>query len=135
MPEIRGLNVIVNGTLWPAGMVTGREIPPIAKAELLDVAPVTVTLSPLAPNLPDAVPLAPTSTFPNPRVVGVTLSWPVVTVFVPLPDNGIVSEGSDPFEVMMTPPVALPSACGAKVTLNVTLWEAVKVAGAVIPLI
>lgn len=61
----------MNGTLWPAGMVKGGEIPPITKRELLELARVTVTLPPLADRVPDAVPLLPTTTLPNPRVVGV----------------------------------------------------------------
>ena len=52
-----------------------------------------------------------------------------------MPDNGIVSVGSDAFEVMVTLPVALPAACGAKATLNVMLWEAFNVVEADIPLI
>lgn len=60
--------------LWPAGIVTGRESPPITKAELLELAPVTVTLPPLADKDPEAVPLVPTTTFPRLSVVGVTPS-------------------------------------------------------------
>lgn len=55
-------------------MVTGKEIPLITKAELLEVAPVTVTLPPLACNVPEAVPLVPTTTLPSPRVLGKTPS-------------------------------------------------------------
>jgi hypothetical protein len=73
-PETLGLNVIVNGTLWPAGMVTGKESPLITKTELVEVAPVTVTLPPLACNVPEAVPLVPTTTLPSPRVLGETPS-------------------------------------------------------------
>src|SRR3954466_10961884 len=67
-----GLNVMVNAALCPDGMVTGKERPPTLKAELLVLAPVTVTLPPLAVKLPDAVPLWPTTTLPNARVAGVT---------------------------------------------------------------
>lgn len=127
--------MIVNGMLWPAGMVTGKEIPLITKTELFEVAPVTVTLPPLACNVPEAVPLVPTTTLPSPRVLGETPSCAVVTVLVPSPDSGIVNVGSDPFEVMVTLPVTLPVTFGAKETLNVVLWDAFNVMGAVIPLI
>lgn len=73
-PETLGLNVIVNGTLCPAGIVSGREIPLITKTELLEVAAVMVTLPPLAWSVPDAFPLVPTTTFPTPSVLGVTPS-------------------------------------------------------------
>lgn len=134
-PETLGLNVIVNGTLCPAGMVTGRESPLITKTELLEVAPVTVTLPPLACNVPDAVPLVPTTTLPRPRVLGLTPSCAAATVLVPSPESGIVTVGFDPFELMVTLPVTLPVAFGEKETLNVVLWEAFNVMGAVIPLI
>jgi hypothetical protein len=41
---------------------------------LLEVAPVRVTLAPLADSMPEAVALDPASTLPNARVAGVTLS-------------------------------------------------------------
>ena len=53
-PTAVGLNVIVKGTLCPAGIVTGSESPLIVKAELFVLAAVTVTLDPLAFKLPEA---------------------------------------------------------------------------------
>ena len=64
----------VNGTLSPAAIVVGSDNPPIVKVVLFDVAPVSVTLPPLAVSVPDAVALDPATTLPNPRVAGVTLS-------------------------------------------------------------
>jgi hypothetical protein len=49
-----GLKVMVKGTLWPAGMVTGSDSPPTLNTELLVFAPVTVTLAPPALIVPDA---------------------------------------------------------------------------------
>lgn len=46
LPATVGLNVTLNGTLCPAGMVSGSEIPPSVNVLLLEVAPVTVTLAP-----------------------------------------------------------------------------------------
>ena len=47
-PAVVGLNVTVNGTLCPAGMVTGSDSPPTLNTELFEVAAVTVTLAPLS---------------------------------------------------------------------------------------
>ena len=74
IPVTAGLKVTVNDALWPAGMVTGSESPPTLKTELFVLAPVTVTLAPLAVKLPDELPLLPTTTLPRSMVVGVTAS-------------------------------------------------------------
>ena len=63
-----------NGTLWPATMVVGSDSPPIVNVVLLELAPVRVTLPPLAVSVPEAVELDPATTLPRPRVAGVTLS-------------------------------------------------------------
>lgn len=73
-PAIEGLNVIVNGMLWPAGTVRGRDIPPMLKTELFVPAALIVTFAPLADRLPETVPLVPTTTLPAARVVGLTLN-------------------------------------------------------------
>ena len=52
-PATSGLKVTVNGTLCPAGIVTGRDRPPITNSELFVLAAVTVTLTPLAFRLPE----------------------------------------------------------------------------------
>jgi hypothetical protein len=67
--------VIVKGTLWPFGIVTGKESPPTVNTpESLVLAAVTVTLAPLALRVPEAVLLFPTATLPRSRVAGVMLS-------------------------------------------------------------
>jgi len=73
-PAVVGLNVIVNVALFSAEIVCGRENPPIAKTELFVLAAVTVTVPPVAVSVPVAVPLDPTTTIPNPRLDGETLS-------------------------------------------------------------
>ena len=132
-PDVAGLKVTVNGTLWPAGMVTGRDRPPTLNTELFVLAAVTVTLAPLAVRLPVAVPLVPSTTLPSPIVVGVTASCPFDTA-IPEPDSGNVNVGFGASDVMVTVPLAFPVVCGAKVTVNVVLWVALSVNGAVIPL-
>ena len=115
-----GLNVIENVALCPDGIVTGRDKPPTTKEELFVLAPVTVTLPPLALKLPEAVPLWPTTTLPRAKVEGVTVSWPDCGA-VPVPDNGIVSVGFEAVDVTLTLPLAALAVCGVKVTLNVAL--------------
>jgi hypothetical protein len=123
----------VSAALCPDGIVTGKESPPTLKAELLVLAAVTVTLPPLALKLPEAVPLSPTTTLPNARVVGVTDNCPDCGA-VPVPDNVIVRVGFEAFEIMFTLPLAVPVACGLNATVKVALCPAVSVIGAVIPL-
>jgi len=52
VPLICGVNLTVNGTLWPAAMLRGKAIPLKANSELLEVAEETVTLEPLALSVP-----------------------------------------------------------------------------------
>ena len=133
-PVVAGLKVTVNGTLSPAGMVTGNERPLTLNTDSsLVLAAVTVTLAPLAVSVPDAVPLVPTTTLPTPRVVGLTASCPAAAA-VPVPESGIVSVELEALDVMVTLPLALPVDVGANATLKLVLWPAVKVTGAVIPL-
>ena len=122
----------MNGTLFPAAIVTGNDNPPTLNTELLELAAVTVTLAPLAVKLPDAVPLVPTTTLPRARVVGLTLSCP--TAVTPVPDNGIVNVGFDAFEVIVTFPLTVPAEGGVNDTLKVALCPDVSVTGAAIPL-
>lgn len=131
-PVTCGLNVTVNGALWPAGMVTGSESPLTLKTELFEFAAVTVTLEPLAFKLPEAVPLVPTTTLPTPNVVGVAVSWPAAPT--PVPESGMVNVGLEAFEVIVTFPLSAAADGGVNDTLNVALWPAVSVTGAEIPL-
>jgi hypothetical protein len=75
----------VNGTLCPAAIVTGSEIPLSANCELLLDAELTVTLAPDAVSWPLALALDPTVTLPKLSVLGVSASCPAA---VPVPLNG-----------------------------------------------
>ena len=86
--------------------------------------PVLVTVS-------DRVCFTPTCTLPKPRLVGFDVRAPAAT---PVPDKGIVRVGFEALEVIVTFPLAAPADAGVNETLNVALWPAVKVTGAVIPL-
>jgi len=130
-PVVCGVKVTVNATLWPTGMVTGRESPLRLNEELFMVAAVTVTLAPLAVKLPDADPLVPTTTLPTARVVGETASCPAAAT--PVPDNGMVRVGLDALEAMVTLPVTLPADVGVNVTLKLALCPVVSVTGVLIP--
>lgn len=68
---------------------------------------------------------------PKLRLDGLDDKAPAAT---PVPESGIVSDGFDPSDVMVTLPLALPAAVGVNVTLNVALAPAVTVTGVVIPL-
>jgi len=131
-PVVRGLKVTVNGTLCPAGIVTGSDSWLMLKTELFVLAAVTVTLAPLALRLPVAAPLVPITTLPRGKLAGVTVSTPAVTV--PVPDNGIVRVGFDALDVIVTAPLTLPAVCGANVTVKFTACPAVNVTGVLIPL-
>lgn len=131
-PAIEGLKVIVKGADWPAGIVNGSEIPLTTKAVLFVLAPVTVTLEPVAFKFPDAVPLVPTTTLPTGIVVGVTPNWPAVVV--PVPDKAIVSAASDALDVTVRVPFAVPAAVGVNLTLMVAFVPGLRVSGAAIPL-
>ena len=124
--------MIVNGTLCPSGMVTGRVNPLILNAELLILAAVTVTLAPLAVRFPLAVPLAPSTTLPTAIVEGETLSCPAAVVPIPVNETDIVE--FEAFEETVTVPLALPEAAGENITLNGALCPAASVKGTVIPL-
>ncbi len=90
----------------------------MVNTELFVLAPVTVTLAPLALTVPVAVPLDPTVTFPSGSVPGETLSCPTALV-TPLPDTGIVKPGFVAVEVTVRFPLADPAEVGAKETVNV----------------
>jgi hypothetical protein len=88
VPDVSGLKVMENEALWPAGIVIGKESPPMLKTELFVVAAVTVTSAPLAVRAPDAVPLEPTTTLPKFNVLGLTANCPAPVVPPPWLDFG-----------------------------------------------
>ena len=73
----------------------------------------------------------PTVMLPKLRLVGFDPSAPGVT---PVADSGIVREGLDAFEVIVTLPVTLPAVAGVNPTVKAALCPGVSVSGAVIPL-
>lgn len=83
---------------------------------------VMVTLAPVAVRLPVAVPLLPTVTLPRFKLLGVTPNWPWAWVPVPVTLSVVVAE--DALLVKVSVPLAVPVACGLKVTLKAALWPA-----------
>lgn len=73
----------------------------------------------------------PTVTLPKLRLVGFAPRAPGVT---PVPDRGMVKVGLEPFEVIVTLPLALPADAGVNVTVKLALCPEVSVTGAVMPL-
>jgi len=63
---------------------------------------------------------------PNERLVGFAVSVPCVT---PVPESGMLKLGFEPFEVILTLPLAAPLVLGEKSTVNEVLWPAANVKG------
>jgi len=130
-PVTCGLKLTVKGALCPAGMTAGSDKPLIVNRELFVLAAVIVTFAPLALRLPEDVPVDPTNTLPIPKVAGVAVNSAVAVV--PVPDAVMITDGLDPFEVIVTLPLAALAPCGVKVTLSARLCPAASVTGAEIP--
>jgi len=112
--------------------VTGRFNPLIENAAPVRLACEIVTGDPpVLVIVSDRFALLPTCTLPNPRLLGFGDSVPGVT---PVPESGMLRFGLPPLEVMLTLPLAVPAAVGAKLTVNEVLCPAVKVNGSDKPL-
>ena len=68
--DVCGVKVSVNGTLCPAVIVSGKEMPVSENSALLTLADETVTLAPLALRLLARLALAPTVTLPKSNATG-----------------------------------------------------------------
>jgi hypothetical protein len=124
---------MVNGTLCPAGIVTGSDSPLIVNAELLILVAETVTLAPLADRLPEPVPVPPLTTLPMASVDGEILSCP--TAAVPVPVSVAVDVDGWPLLVTVSVALADPTAVGLNVIVKGTLCPSGMVTGRVSPLI
>ena len=113
-----GVKVTVKVEDWPAGMVTGREIPERVNSLLLLLAELTVTDAPLAVRLPPRAELDPTFTLPKASVVGETARVPAA---VPVPERVMASGEFDAVETTEMDPLAAPAVVGVKVAVKVTL--------------
>lgn len=126
-PLVVGAKIAVNEVLWPALNVSGKDKPlklnpvPLAlAAEIVRLVPpelVSVSVSDLD---------EPSWTLPKARLVGFGVRVPCAT---PVPDRGMLKLGFDPFEVIVTLPLAAPLAVGEKRTVYEVLCPAFKVKG------
>jgi hypothetical protein len=122
----------LNVTLCAAASVSGRVIPLKLNPPPLGVIWEIVTADPPEfVSFSATVELLPVVTFPKLRLVGLAASWPGVT---PVPDSGTFRAGLDAFEVISRLPLTELPDVGAKVTLKLTLWPALKFVGKVDPL-
>ncbi len=132
LPAVTGAKVTLKVALCPAVSVAGVEIPLTEKpVPLLATFEIVTVEPPVLVTVSDRTLLLPSLTLPKLKLVGFAPSAPAAT---PVPDNGTDREGFEPFEVMVTLPLALPAVTGAKVTLKVALCPEVSVVGVEIPL-
>jgi hypothetical protein len=131
-PLTVGLKVTVNEVLCPAAKVKGKESPlKLNPVPLATAAEIVRLVPPVLVRVSDRLALAPTWTLPNARAVGFGVRVPWV---VPVPERAMLRLGFEPFEVILTPPLADPLAVGLKVTVNEVLCPAAKVKGKERPL-
>ncbi len=107
----------------------GNVIPDNVNSESVEDAAETVTLAPLAVSEADSVLLAPTTTLPKFKDVGLALSCPAE---VPEPESAM--GGTETVDESVTDPVAVPVAVGANVIEKVADCPAASVNGAFSPL-
>src|SRR5208282_1633339 len=86
---------------------------------------------PVLVSVSDKLALLPTCTFPKARLLGFAVSAPCVA---PVPESGMPKLESEPVEVRLTLPLAVPLAVGEKSTVKDVLWPAVNVKGKDSPL-
>ncbi len=123
VPLALGVNVTVKVEDWPAGIVTGNEIPESTKSPLFApeiLADETLTDAPVAESFPVSGELDPSTTLPKLRVVGETANVPAAAA-VPVPERAMSSGELLAFDTTDSLPVAAPVMAGVKVTVNVTL--------------
>ena len=136
VPVACGVNLTINGTLWPAGIVVGNETPLRVNSELLRLTEETVTLAPLALSVAGRLVLDPTATFPKVRLAGFTANWPVPVpeARVAMPESGMFKVALEAEERIARFPPAFPADCGAKVTFKFRCSPAARVTGRSRPL-
>lgn len=118
-PETVGANFTAKVVLCPAFSVKGAVIPLRLKPNPLTAACEIVRLEPPEfVNVPDSSCVPPTLTVPKARVVGFEV---IVPAAAPIPDNGTVRLGLEPFELMVMLSLAGPETVGVNFTRKVVL--------------
>ena len=132
LPADVGLKETLKVALCPAVSVRGVLIPlRLYPVPLIPTWEIVTLVPPVLVSVSDKAWLLPTVTLPKLRLVGFDATVPGAT---PVPDSGSDSVESEAVEVMVTAPLALPLASGAKATVKVVLCEAFRVNGVVTPL-
>ena len=116
VPLIFGANLIENDTRCPAEIVKGNFRPLRPNSVLLEVAPVTVTLAPVALNEAPRLLAVPTTTVPKFKVVVPRLRW---APDLPLAESGMVNVGFGALERTARCPLTAELDLGVKTALNV----------------
>jgi hypothetical protein len=130
-PEVCGRKVTVKGTDWPAARTTGNEIPLRTNSALVLAPEEIVTVEPPAPRAPVKDALDPVLTPPKFNAKGATVNCPDA---VSLPERGMFSCGFAALDRIARLPETEPGAVGVKMTLNVRLCPAPRLAGSDNPL-
>ena len=129
LPAAVGVNVTLNVVYAPEakviGVVTGLKLKPVPLMATLEIV---TDDPPVFVIFVDKVWLLPTVTLPKLKLDGFGDRSPGE---IAVPDSETPSVGFDPFEVIVTVPLALPAAVGVNVTLNVVYAPAAKVIGVV----
>jgi hypothetical protein len=132
VPPDVGAKVTLKVALWPAVRVVGRVKPLELKPVPVTVACEIVTLDwPELFRVAVSVCWLPTCNGPKAKLDGFDVSEPAAT---PVPARGRLRVGVEALLVTLKVPNAFPVACGAKFTVNVALWPAVRASGKVGPL-
>lgn len=132
LPAVKGAKVTLKVALCPAVSVAGVEIPLTEKpVPLLATLEMVRLVPPVLVTVSDNTCLLPSVTLPKLKLVGLDPNDPAA---MPVPESGTDTVGFEPFEVMVTLPLALPDEAGAKFTLKVALCPTARVRGAEIPL-
>ena len=131
-PAALGAKMALNVVDWPALRVTGKlgpvKLNPVPEAAAVD----TVTVAPpVLVTATETVLLVFTVTLPKLALLGFAVREPAVS---PVPESARLNGETVASDTIASVPLAAPAAVGAKLTLKLTLWLAVSVAGTDNPL-
>jgi hypothetical protein len=107
LPAADGLNETLKFALCPDVRVSGAVIPLRVNPLLTAILEIVTLDPPVLVTVSDSEEFLPTITLPKSRLVGLDDRVPAE---IPVPDNGRVSVESEASEMMLTAPVALPTA-------------------------
>jgi hypothetical protein len=134
-PAVFGAKLTLKLTLAEGAIETGSVTPLIANEVELEVIADTLTAAvPELVRVSWTVLVVPSVMLPKAIEVWLAVSLPTAGA-VPVPDIGTASEAFDPFDAIVSVPLAAPAVLGAKFTLKLMLAEGAIETGSVTPLI